>query len=63
MTKRRQIFAALVAAAILSLVSAGGARAHGNEHADVRATIGTAKVSISYNRPTLKGRDLAKLIH
>ncbi len=36
--------------------------AHGNEHGQAAATIGNAKVTIEYNRPMLKGRDLAKMI-
>jgi hypothetical protein len=37
--------------------------AHGNEEGSAKATIGTAKVSIDFRRPMLKGRDLMKLIH
>ncbi len=36
--------------------------AHGNERGEARATIGRARVSINYGRPTLNGRDLAKMI-
>ncbi len=36
--------------------------AHGNKRGEARATIGRAKVSINYGRPSLKGRDLAKMI-
>ncbi len=39
------------------------ALAHGNEPGSAKATIGTVKVSIEFRRPTLKGRDLMKLIH
>lgn len=37
--------------------------AHGNETGSAKATIGSAKVSIDFHRPTLKGRDVMKLIH
>lgn len=37
--------------------------AHGNEPGSAKATLGTTKVSIDYKRPTLKGRDVMKLIH
>jgi hypothetical protein len=36
--------------------------AHGNEVADAKATISNATVSIHYARPSLKGRDLSKMI-
>ncbi len=36
--------------------------AHGNEAGKAEATIGNAKVTITYGRPTLKGRDLSKMI-
>lgn len=35
---------------------------HGNEHAKTEAVVGNAKVSIEYAQPTLKGRDINKLI-
>lgn len=53
----------VVAAAVLIFPAAALVRAHGNEHAEVKTVIGSAKVSITYNRPTLKGRDLGKLVH
>jgi hypothetical protein len=37
--------------------------AHGNEPGSANATIGNTKVSIDFRRPTLKGRDLMKLLH
>ncbi|MGD0697677.1 MAG: DUF2911 domain-containing protein [Terriglobia bacterium] len=36
---------------------------HGNEEGSAKATIGSAKVSIEFHKPTLKGRDLMKMIH
>jgi len=39
------------------------ALAHGNEPGSAKATIGNTKVSIEFHRPTLKGRDLMKLLH
>ncbi len=43
--------------------SAHRALAHGNEPGSAKANIGTAKISIEFRRPTLKGRDLMKLVH
>jgi len=53
------ILAGVAGALILTLGSALG---HGNEAGKAEATIGNAKVTITYGRPTLKGRDLSKLI-
>lgn len=56
--------AAIVLAVVCALASMSiAAFAHGNEDGTTKATIGTAKVSIEYRRPVLKGRDLMKLIH
>lgn len=46
----------------LVLLVASFALAHGNEHGQAKASIGGAQVTIEYNRPMLKGRDLTKLI-
>ncbi|HEV3279732.1 MAG TPA: DUF2911 domain-containing protein [Terriglobia bacterium] len=43
-------------------LAVAGAIAHGNEAGKAEATIGNAKVTIVYGRPTLKGRDINKLI-
>ena len=53
------ILAGLVGALTLALASAMG---HGNEAGKAEATVGTAKVTIVYGRPTLKGRDIGKMI-
>ena len=53
--------------AMATALALGGASgillAHGNEPGSAKATIGTTKVSIDFRRPTLKGRDVMKLIH
>jgi hypothetical protein len=46
---------------VLVLLAVDGI-AHGNERGNVKATIGSATVTVDYGRPTLKGRDLTKLI-
>jgi membrane fusion protein, copper/silver efflux system len=51
---------AVAGALCLTALEAG---AHGNEHGEAKATIGGAKVSISFNSPSLKGRDLKAMIH
>jgi|GEM_PF-1206784 len=51
---------ALTMALCLTALEAG---AHGNEHGEAKATIGGARVTISFNSPTLKGRDLKTMIH
>ena len=60
--KRTRILSVIAATGMLFLI-ASEVCAHGNEHGEAKATLGTAKVSISYNRPSLKGRDLTKMIH
>jgi len=49
------------AVGVLVLLAANGI-AHGNERGTAKATIGGATVTIDYGRPTLKGRDLMKMI-
>jgi len=60
--KINRLFLTLVIAGALAAAT-HQALAHGNEPGSAKATIGTAKVSIDFRRPTLKGRDLMKLIH
>ena len=58
---RRPVLILAVTAAALAL-AVGTALGHGNEPGKAEATIGNAKVTITYGRPTLKGRDLSKMI-
>ena len=60
--KQARILSVIVATSVVFVMASEG-RAHGNEHSEAKATLGTARVSISYNRPSLKGRDLTKMIH
>jgi nucleoid-associated protein YgaU len=62
MMRAKAILISLAVAAALPLLALQ-CRAHGNEHGEAKASIGSAKVTIRYNRPTLKGRDLMKMIH
>ena len=58
-TRISRILCGSIAGLIFVTLSAFG---HGNEHAKAEATVGNAKVSIEYARPTLKGRDINKMI-
>jgi hypothetical protein len=49
----------LLVASFLAVACAFG---HGNEQGKTEASIGKVKVSIQYGRPTLKGRDINKMI-
>ncbi|HEV2348352.1 MAG TPA: DUF2911 domain-containing protein [Terriglobia bacterium] len=60
--KTKQIFMAMATSLVLAGAS-GILLAHGNEVGSAKATLGATKVSIDFHRPTLKGRDLMKLIH
>jgi Protein of unknown function (DUF2911) len=59
--RRRMVLVLAVLTGGLTLVLSS-ALAHGNEAGKAEATIGNARVTITYGRPTLKGRDLSKLI-
>ena len=62
MLKSRRFF--IISATITVMVLAALASlAHGNDHGKVSSTISGAKVSIEYNRPLLKGRDIKKMLH
>jgi membrane fusion protein, copper/silver efflux system len=52
-----------IATALALAVASGLLLAHGNEVGSAKATLGNTKVSIDFHRPTLKGRDVMKLIH
>lgn len=51
-----------VAALSLLVLTAPASRAHGNDRGEADAKIGKANVSINYGRPSLRGRDLTKMI-
>lgn len=59
--RRRSVLILAFITAVLTL-TLGSALGHGNEPGKAEATVGNAKVTITYGRPTLKGRDLNKLI-
>ena len=58
----KKFYLGLVGFAAVVCTAAAIAVAHGNEIGKAEATIGHAKVTISYGRPLLKGRDINKLI-
>jgi hypothetical protein len=59
---RYKVLAVVVTGAVL--ISAYSlAVAHGNEVGRAKANIGKATVTIEYHSPSLKGRDLMKMIH
>jgi len=55
---------ALVSLLALGLLSLGGltTQAHGQNRGETKATIGNANVSVEYGRPSLKGRDMLKMM-
>jgi len=61
MTSKRYWITALTTCALAGLCLS--AFAHGNEEGSAKATLGNTKVSIEFHRPTLKGRDLMKMVH
>ncbi len=62
MRKPAQRMLRLVVTVGAALTLSTPALAHGNERAEAQATVGTAKVTITYARPSLKGRDINKMI-
>jgi hypothetical protein len=52
-----------LAALVMVISVPRSAPSHGNERAEAKATVGKAIVTISYRRPSLRGRDLMKMIH
>ncbi len=59
MTKHKRVILSLAALSAMAL-AAPGSLAHGNDRGHTKATIGKAKVSIEYGRPSLQGRDMLK---
>jgi len=57
-----RIVSRLTTLGVVLTLAASIATAHGNDQGKAQATIGKANVSIEYGRPTLKGRDVNKLI-
>ena len=53
-----------LALAVISLLTLGAvtSRAHGADRGEAKATVANAKVSIDYGRPSLKGRDMLKML-
>ena len=62
MSKLNRLALSVLATGVLVL-AAWVVLAHGNMQGRVKATIGKANVTIEYNRPSLKGRDMLKKIH
>jgi DUF2911 family protein len=60
MTRRSRFFLAACLISAFTVFIVSRAIAHGNEHGESKATIGSATVWISYGRPALKGRDMLK---
>lgn len=59
--RSRAVLVVIGVAAAFSMAVAS-AMGHGNEAGKAETTIGSAHVTITYGRPTLKGRDVNKLI-
>jgi hypothetical protein len=60
--QRQRIVSPLIGLAAALTLGASVAIGHGNDQGKAQATIGKANVTIEYGRPTLKGRDVTKLI-
>ena len=46
----------------LFVITALSSLAHGNNRGEAKMTLGNAKVTLEYGRPSLKGRDMMKMI-
>jgi len=62
MSKTQTLRVTLVSTFVILLPGGVIVRAHGNNRGEAKATVGNAKVTIEYGRPTLKGRDITQMI-
>lgn len=53
----------VLAACAILIAASVPALAHGNDTGMAKTSVGKAKVTIEFHRPSLKGRDLMKMIH
>lgn len=60
--KKFKLLTICVAGLGLLAFAALSSLAHGNDRGEAKATIGNANVSIEYGRPSLKGRDITKML-
>ena len=60
--KKSRLLTIALAGVLVFLFTSFTALAHGADRGEAKATIGNAKVSITFGRPSLKGRDLMKML-
>ena len=60
--KKSRLLTIALAGVLGFLFTSFTALAHGADRGEAKATIGNAKVSIDYGRPSLKGRDMLKMM-